>query len=94
MPISRGEFQQRRIDLTVPILDLLSGRSDLAFTVEDIQQVLLETSWRRAVLEEVQQALATLVSSGRVEVAEFEGHRWYTVVERVQRRLGFLREQV
>ena len=93
MPISREEFQQRRIDLTLPVANLLSDRPDLAFTVEEVRQMLIATSAREATAQEVQQALEALVSRGEIEVAELEGQQWYayTVVEPPERRLGFLR---
>jgi hypothetical protein len=89
VPISREEFKQRRIDLTLPVVKLLSDRPDLAFTAEEVRQVLTTTSARDATVQEVHQALEALVSHGEIEVAEIEGQRWYayTVVER---RLGFL----
>jgi hypothetical protein len=66
----------------------LSDRPDLAFTAEDVVQILIGTSARNVTAQEVQQALATLVSQGQIEVAQIEGQQWYayTVVER---RLGF-----
>lgn len=89
MPISREEFEQRRIDPALPVAGLLADYPDLAFTVEDIQQMLEEIKGRNATLEEVQQALDSLVARGRVEKAEIERQQWYTVA---RRRLGFLKE--
>ena len=92
MPLSREEFDQRRIDLTLPIVGLLSNRPDLAFTAEDVLQILIGRSARNVTAQEVQQALEALVSRGQIEVAEIEGQQWYayTVVER---RIGFPGEQ-
>lgn len=89
MPISREEFDQRRIDLSIPVAELLSDRPDLAFTLVDVQNLLAQRAWRHATLEDAEQALETLLSRGDIEVAEIEGQRWYayTIVER---RLGFL----
>jgi hypothetical protein len=66
----------------------LSDRPDLAFTAEDVLQILVGRSARNVAAQEVQQALEALVSRGQIEVAEIEGQQWYayTVVER---RLGF-----
>ena len=91
MPISRDEFEQGRIDLALPIADLLSRRPDLAFTAEEVQQMLRETSARVATLKEVTEALESLVSQRQLEGKEIEGRQWYTYPV-VERRLGFLRE--
>jgi cell division FtsZ-interacting protein ZapD len=52
--------------------------------------LLIEIEAREAVLAEVEQALHTLVSQGRIEVKEIAGQRWYTMVVR---RLGFPEER-
>ena len=93
MPISREEYRLGRIDLSIPVLDLLSSRPDLAFTSEDVRQLLFQTAFWDASPGDVGVALETLRVRGEVEVSEIQGSRWYTVVEREQRRLGFLREQ-
>ena len=54
--------------------------------------MLSEVIARIASLEEVEQALDSLVSQGIVEAKELEGQRWYTLIEQGERRLGFLRE--
>lgn len=66
----------------------MSDRPDIAFTAEDVLQILVRTSARNVTAQEVQQALATLASQGQIEVAEIEGQQWYAYTV-VQRRLGF-----
>lgn len=92
MPISREEFEQGSIDLSLPVAQILRSRPDLAFTAEELQAMLTETVARIATLEEVELALHSLISQSLVEVKELEGRRWYTLIEQGERRLGFLRE--
>ena len=92
MPISREEFQLGSVDLSLPIAHILRTRPDLAFTIQELLVLLGETVARITGLEEVEQALDSLVSQGIVEVKELEGQRWYTVIGQGERRLGFLRE--
>ncbi len=89
MPISREEFRYRRIDLAFPIARLLEDWPDSAFTVEDIHQLLVDTHGRYVEVNEVEQALETLITRHRVEKAEIAGQKWYAIV---RRRLGFLKE--
>jgi hypothetical protein len=95
VPISREEFRQRRIDLSLPIADLLAANAELAFTVDEIRRLLVETIGRNESLDEVEHALEALVSQGRAEKAEvakgneINGGYWYAIVIR---RLGFLKE--
>lgn len=95
MPISRGEFRQRRIDLSLPIADLLAANLELAFTVDESRRLLIETAGRNESLSEVEYGLEVLVSQGRAEKAEvaegneINGGYWYAIVIR---RLGFLKE--
>ena len=93
MPISREEYRRGRIDLAIPVLDLIASRPDLAFTPEDVTQLLFQTALRDASPGDVGLALETLLTQGQIEMREIQGSRWYTVVEREDRRLGFLREQ-
>lgn len=62
MPISREEFARGRIDLMVPIAHLLEDYPDLAFTADEVQQMLIETRARNPSLEEVEQGLDALAS--------------------------------
>ena len=89
MPISREEFDQRRIDVAFPIVKLLAGFLDRALTAVELRQLLIEVEAQVATLEDIEQALATLVSQSRVEETEIGGQRWYIIV---RRRLGFLTE--
>lgn len=89
MPLSRREFEEGRIDLAVPIFEVLAGLSGVAFTAEEIRQMVARTYERNSALEETEEALADLISQERVESKEIENERWYTVVRRT---LGFLRE--
>ena len=89
MPISREEWDQGVINPALPISDLLRSRPDLAFTVEDVLNMLIAEEGRGISVEDVEQALDILVSSGRIHKKETRGQRWYTIV---QRRMGFLRE--
>ena len=90
MPISREEFTRGRIDLMVPIAHLLEDYPDLAFTADEVLQMLIETTARNPSLEEVEQELDALASQQRVQVAELEGTRWY-IINIVERGIGFLR---
>ncbi len=78
MPISQQEFEQDRIDLSVPIADILADRPDLAFTAEEIGALLLQLAARSATVEDVQEALDRLASVGSVKMKEIAGQRWYT----------------
>ena len=69
-----------------------AGKTGLAFTIQELLVLLGETVARITGLEEVEQALDSLVSRGIVEAKELEGQRWYTAMEQGERRLGFLRE--
>lgn len=89
MPISREELERRRIDLTFPIATMLTDRSDEAFTSLGIMQSVIQSQQRDASLEEVEAALESLISEGRVVVDDIGGNRWYAIVIR---RLGFLGE--
>jgi hypothetical protein len=89
VPISREEFEEGRIDFTVPIAHLLAEYPNMAFSLNEIHQMLTEIESRNATLEEVEQALEALVSRERVQSKDIAGQRWYAMV---QRRLGFLKE--
>ncbi len=80
MPISRREFGEGRLDLSVPILQYLNTRSDEAFTVDEIQSALTDVYERRTTVAEVSSILRTLVSSGGVETKEVSGAQMYTIV--------------
>ena len=89
MPISREEFLQRRIDLAVPIAKFLRNDPERAYTAEEVWLYIIDVESRDSTLEAVEEALNRLVSQNRVEQAEFQEQRWYTIV---QRRIGFLQE--
>ena len=88
MPISREEFQAGRIDLTLPVRQILESRADLSFNAEEVRELLAQTLARSASIEDVVTALEILVTDGLVEAKEIEGDRWYTMIE-TRRRLGF-----
>ncbi len=75
MPISRQEFNERRIDLTFPITDMLVARPDLAFTVEDVRNYLAENSGRDESLDDVELALEALIANGTAEKAVIGGEQ-------------------
>ena len=80
MPISRWEFEDGRLDLSVPILQYLNIRRDEAFTIEEIQSALTNVYERRTTVAEVSSILRTLVRSGSVETKEVSGAQMYTIV--------------
>ena len=88
MPISQEEFEQERIDLSVPIADILADRPDLAFTAEEVGPLLVHITARSATVDDVREALDRLASVGSVQRKDIAGQRWYTGV---RNRLGFLR---
>ncbi len=93
MPISRDEFDQGRIDLALPITHLLATSPHLAFTVEEVRLLLLDTVAREVAPDEVQEVLESLASGGQVQAKEIEGRWWYTYYKFEERQLGFFREQ-
>ena len=93
MPITFEEYGAERIDLAVPIHKLLGDRPDLAFSSEDIMDMLIHSQMRNASYEEVVMALERLVAGGRAAAKEIEGGRWYTIAQAVtRRRIGFRQE--
>ena len=88
MPISRQEFNERRIDLTFPITDLLVARPDLAFTVQDVRNYLAENSGRDESVDDVESALEALIANETAEKTVIEGEQWYITII-VERRIGF-----
>ena len=88
MPISREEFQAGRIDLTLPIRQILESSADLSFNAEEVRVLLSQELARDASIEDVGIALERLVTDGHVEAKEIEDDRWYTMSE-TRRRLGF-----
>ena len=79
MPISREELEEGRIDLSIPIVGILTCRPDLGFSAHEIQQLLLETDGRNAPIAEVERALEILVQRDRVRMGAIEDQRWYTI---------------
>ena len=90
MPVSREELEEGRFDLAFPIVRILNDSSDLGFSAQEIQQLLVEVYGRDAPLADVELALENLVQRDRVRTREMGNQRWYTVV---QRRLGFRTER-
>ena len=84
MPISRGEFEDGRTDLGVPILQYLSARSNEAFTPGEILYALTTVYERRATITEVSSILRTLVNSGNIETKEVSGTQMYTIIINTQ----------
>ena len=75
MPISRQEFDDRRLDLRVPIYQILDASRHLAFTAAEIQGRLLTIFQRRATVTEVAYLLESLVAKGQVMAEELGGER-------------------
>ena len=86
MPISREEFEAQSVDLSLHIFRLLKDNADLAFTAEEIRQMLIQIG-RAVGLQEVIEGLEELVQKGEAKRAEISGQRWYTVLKRP---MGFL----
>ena len=80
MPISRGEFEEGRTDLSVPVLQYLNVRRDEAFTVEEIHSALSDVYERRATVAEVSSMLRVLVNGSRIETKEVSGTQMYTII--------------
>ena len=80
MPISRGEFEDGRTDLSVPILQYLNTRSNEAFTPGNILSALTTVYERRATITEVSGFLRALVRNGQLETKEVSGAQMYTIV--------------
>ena len=93
MPLSREEFDAGRIDLTIPVRQVLETRPDLSFNSEEVRELLLQSQSRQATYEQVVLALEQLVSEGRAIARAIEGGRWYTIAQNETRgRLGFRQE--
>ena len=58
MPLSRREFDEGRIDLPVPIFEVLTGLAGVACTAEEIRQLVAQTYGRESAIEEFEEALA------------------------------------
>lgn len=89
MPLSGQEFEEGRINLSHPIRELLAYFSGTAFTLEEVQRLLIATNDRNAELEDTERALESLVGEARVQRKEIAGRRWYTVI---RRPMGFATE--
>lgn len=66
MPISRNEFDQGRIDLALAIAHSLATSAHLAFTVEEVSLLLLDTEAREVTPDVVKEVLESLASEGQV----------------------------
>ena len=80
MPISRGEFEEGRTNLSVPILQYLNVCRGEAFTVVEVLFALTNVYDRRATITEVSSILRALVNSGSVESKEVAGTQMYTMI--------------
>ena len=83
MPISRGEFEAGRLNLAVPILQILEGNVDFAFTAREIANRLADIVERNATEAEVARELDELEQAGTVETQELGGQRWYIIKRRL-----------
>lgn len=77
MPISREEFDARRLDLGVPILQFLALRNGEAFPADEVLDELINYYGRRATQAEVVVVLNDLVQAGRLKSEQFAGVVWY-----------------
>ena len=80
MPISRGEFEDGRTDLSVPILQYLNARRNEAFTSDEVLYALTTIYERRATVTEVSGLLRALARSGNIETKEVSGTQMYTII--------------
>ncbi len=79
MPISRQEFDDGRLDLSVPILQYLGARSEEAFTADEILFAIFEIYERRVTPAEVVVTLEDLVARGMLESKRLFGMTLYTI---------------
>ena len=94
MAISREEFDSGRIDILMPIRQVLENYPDLALDAQRVWELLAQTRLRVASYEEVVLALNRLVDMGQAEAKEIEGARWYTIaMADSPRRLGFRQQE-
>jgi hypothetical protein len=82
MPITRQEFDEGRIDLAVPIVDILEGRPFQAFTAQELLDTLIKDEGQRATILETIGALESLVRRQIVVKKEISGYPMYTIGER------------
>ncbi len=80
MPISREEFEAGKLDLTVPIRQLLEANPEFAFSAEEIVVRLSEIADRNATVLEVAQQLDDLVQGGVVDSKELGGQMRYIII--------------
>ena len=81
MPISREEFDDARLDLSVPILGFLGLRSGEAFTADEVFEELTSYYGRRVTQAEVVVTLEDLTRVNRLESKYFAGALWYIYQE-------------
>ena len=79
MPISRQEFDEGSLRLSIPIIQYLRVRSEEAFTSDEILEALLDVYERRATPAEVVLTLDDLVASGSLESRKIDGVWMYTI---------------
>jgi len=75
MPISRDEFERREIDPHLAVLDLLRGKPNSAFTLEDIRSSLLRQ--RQLSIEVLKEITRSLGEQGSIESADIGGEEYY-----------------
>ena len=82
MPISRQEFGDERLDLSVPILQYWGARSEEAFTAQEILDALSDIYERRATPAEVAVVLLDLVDASLLEMKQYAGMVLYAISNR------------
>ena len=80
MPISRQEFDDGRLNFSVPVLQYLRARNDEAFNADEILYALLQVYERRVTPAEVVVTLEDLLDDGLIESKVVAGVRVYTIV--------------
>ncbi len=73
MPVSRREFDDGHLSLSIPILQYLGVRSEEAFTADEVFEALIEIYGRRATPGDVIVTLEDLAGSGQVESKRVDG---------------------
>ena len=81
MPISREEFEASKLDLAIPIRQILQANPDFAFSAEEVVERLTEVVGRNATGAEVAQKLGQLEANGDIDVADLGVRRWYIIVK-------------
>ncbi len=77
MPISREEFQDGKIDLSIPILTVLESGKFEAWNAEELYEQLQSRMRNNIGLIEVIGVLGKLVVDGKLEPKEISGKTYY-----------------